>query len=133
MEYADKTETELEELITAESSDDIKYILGRHLVDGHSDKIPKNESKGLNWIREAANNSHYLSQEFVCYHEVKFEKTPNIKRILTYLANVCDNTTSTRAANTLAEFSQMQNQDEKTPEKVFSLYKKSADEGCLIG
>lgn len=85
-------------------SDDARYILGRLLIEGSSDKVKKNEVKGINWLKEAIKNNHMLALEYKTYHEIRFDNQPKLNKILKALETVADKTHSSRACNTLGEF-----------------------------
>jgi len=71
------TEQELEALIMGkENSDDARFILGKLLTDGTSDKIAKNENKGLNWLKEAIKRDHMDALEHRTYWDIRFSKQP---------------------------------------------------------
>lgn len=88
-------------------SDDARYILGRLLIDGSSEKVKKNEKKGLNWIKDAIKNGHVEALEYKTYHEIRFDSQPKLNKILKNLETIVDKTKSTRACNTLGEFYQV--------------------------
>ena len=51
-------EAELEALISKEGNNqlanDARFMLGKNLIEGSfPDKVPRNEKKGINWIKEA--------------------------------------------------------------------------------
>jgi hypothetical protein len=73
-------------------------------LEGSSDKIKKNEKKGLNWVKEAIKNNHLGALEYKTYYDIRFDKQPNMKKILKNLETVIEKTKSARACNTLAEF-----------------------------
>jgi hypothetical protein len=49
------SEAELESLILDKENpnNDARYILGKLMIEGSSDKVSYNETKGLNWIKDA--------------------------------------------------------------------------------
>lgn len=98
------TEGELELLITEKNSNEARLVLGRLLTDGSSEKIKKNEKKGINWIKEAVKNGHLGALEYKTYHEIRFDKQPKLTKILKNLETIVEKTKSTRACNTLGEF-----------------------------
>lgn len=75
------TEDELEAIISSNNSDDARYVAGKLLLEGTSDKIKKNEKKGINWIKEAIKNGHMLALEFKAYYDIRFDKQPKLKKI----------------------------------------------------
>lgn len=98
------SEPELELIISEQKSDDARYILGRLLMEGSSEKIKKNEKKGINWTKEAIKNGHIMALEYKTYYEIRFDSQPKLEKILKNLQIVVEKTKSTRACNTLAEF-----------------------------
>ena len=57
------TEADLEALILKEKTtavaDDARYILGKNQIEGSfPTTVPRNEKKGLNWIKEAEKHGH---------------------------------------------------------------------------
>jgi|LauGreDrversion4_2_1035121.scaffolds.fasta_scaffold134584_1 hypothetical protein len=102
-------EAELEAVITANNANanDARLVLGRLLIEGTSDKIQKNEKKGFNWVKEASKNNHLGALEYRTYYEIRYDKQPNMKKLLERLQTVVDKTKSTRAFNMLGEFNQV--------------------------
>lgn len=98
------TEAELEQIIASKNSDEARLVLGRLLLEGVSEKVKKNEKKGINWIKEAAKNGHMGALEYKTYWEIRFDRQPNMKKLLANLETVVEKTKSARACNTLAEF-----------------------------
>jgi TPR repeat protein len=127
------TEVELESLIISESSDDARQVLGRLQLEGTSDKIAKNPKKGINWIKEAAKNGHMGALEYKVYYEVRFERSPNMVKLLKSLETVIDKTKSARACNMIAEFNQIQDKKDGTAIEAARYYSISSDQGCQIG
>ena len=69
------TEAELEGIIMQkDSSDDARYVLGKLLCDGSSEKIQKNENKGLNWLKEAVKKNHIGALEYRTYWDIRFAR-----------------------------------------------------------
>ena len=79
----DMTEKELEALILSKSSqeNDARYVLGKLLIEGVSDKVAKNENKGLNWLKEAMKKGHMPSVEYKTYWDIRFDRQPKIQQI----------------------------------------------------
>ena len=75
------TEAELEHLAITNNSTDAKFVLGRLLLEGSSDKIKKNEKKGLNWVKEAIKSGHTGALEYKAYYDIRFDKQPKLKKI----------------------------------------------------
>lgn len=127
------TEAELEAEITSNNSDDARLVLGRLLLEGVSDKIKKNEKKGINWVKEAAKNGHIGAMEYKIYHDIRFDRQPNMKKIFKNLETVIEKSKSTRACNMLAEFNQVQDKVEGSREEAAKYYQMSAAQGCQLG
>ena len=100
----DLTEAELEEIIRSENSDQARFVLGRLLLEGCSDKVAVNEKKGINWLKEASKNNYIEAIEYKAYYEIRFDKQPKLKKIQGALEKVIDQTRSTKSCNCLAEF-----------------------------
>jgi hypothetical protein len=132
-ELEDLTEAELEVEITSRNSDDARLVLGRLQLEGVSSKIKKNEKKGINWVKEAAKNCHLGAMEYKIYHDIRFDKQPNMKKLFKNLETVIERTRSTRACNMLAEFNQMQDKKEGSQFEAAKYYQLSAEQGCQLG
>lgn len=80
-------EAELEAVISAGlgNADEARLTLGRLLIEGTSVKIPKNDKKGYNWVKEASKNNHLGALEYRTYHEIRHDKQPNMKKLLVNL------------------------------------------------
>lgn len=89
------------------NANEARLVLGRLLIEGTSDKIPKNEKKGVNWVKEAAKNNHLGALEYRTYYEIRYDKQPNMKKLLANLETVVEKSKSTRAFNMLGEFNQI--------------------------
>jgi TPR repeat protein len=76
------TEAELESIIVSSNNDDARFVLGRLSLEGVSDKVKKNQKKGINWIKEAAKNNHMGALEYKAYHDIRYDKQPNMEKIL---------------------------------------------------
>lgn len=128
-------EGELEAVIAAglDNSNDARLTLGRLLIEGTSTKFGKNEKKGYNWVKEASKNNHLGALEYRTYHDIRYDKQPNMKKLLANLETIVDKTRSTRAFNMLGEFNQVQDKKEGSKEEAAKYYTKSAEEGCQIG
>ena len=132
-------EAELESIIASEPSraDDARYILGRLLIEGtFPETVPRNEQKGVNWLKTAAKNGHMDALEHKTYWAIRFDKQPNLKRIQEALTQIADTGKSSRACNTLAEFAHAQSKggtDVAKTKEAAKYYQTSAEMGCLIG
>ena len=54
-------EAELESIIASDpkEADDARYILGRLQIEGtFPETVPRNEKKGVSWLKTAAKNGH---------------------------------------------------------------------------
>jgi hypothetical protein len=78
-------------------------VLGTLMIEATSEKVQKNENKGLNWLKEAAKNGHMPSIEYKTYWDIRFDKSPKIQTIKDNLQKIIDENNSARACNTLAE------------------------------
>lgn len=100
----DMSEAELESMILAkDSNNDARFILGRLMIEGSSDKVPYNENKGINWIKEASKKGNLDALEFKTYWDIRFDRAPNLQKITDNLNKIIDTNKSSRACNTLAE------------------------------
>ena len=72
------SEQDLESMILRkeDNNGDIRYILGKLMIEGTSDKVAKNENKGLNWLKEAVKAGHTDAFEYKTYWEIRFDKSP---------------------------------------------------------
>jgi hypothetical protein len=79
-------------------------MLGKNLIEGSfPDRIPRNEKKGLNWVKEAEKHGHLPALEYKTYYDIRFEKHPSIDKIVKSLETCVVRVKSTRACATLAE------------------------------
>jgi TPR repeat protein len=101
----DMTEAELEGMIMRKeaNTNDVRYTLGRLMIEGASDKVPKNENKGLNWLKDACKQNHTDAMEYKTYWDIRFDRQPKIQKIKETLEKVIEANKSCRACNTLAE------------------------------
>lgn len=144
------TEQELEGLIMGkESSDNARFILGKLLIEGSSDKIAKNESKGLNWLKEAVKKNHMDALEYKTYWEIRFSRQPQLAKIKEALEKVIEAKKSCRALNTMAELNHAsagvnpESKEYSSPEhkeaaikardQAAKYYMMSAEQGDVIG
>jgi len=61
------------------------------------------KNKGLNWLKEAVKKGHSLSIEYKTYWDIRFERKPNLEKIVESLERVIEERKSSRACNTMAE------------------------------
>ena len=127
------SEAELEALVIGNNSNDARYMLGRLLLEGSSDKIKKNDKKGLSWIKEAIKLGSNEALEYKTYYDIRFDKQPKMKKILGSLEEIVGKTKSARALNTLAEFNQVQDKKEGAQQEAAKYYSMSAEQGDQIG
>lgn len=140
-------EKQLESLILGNhaSQNDARYVLGKHMLEGTSDLIPKNENKGLNWIKEAVKRNHMPSLEFKTYWDIRFDRQPKLQQIKENLQTIIDTNKSCRACNVLAELnhasagSQLAQNPEyaavaaQNRDNAAKFYLISAEQGDVIG
>ena len=128
-----KTEKEIEALAMDPNDKDAKFILGILAHEGsHPDIVAKNEKKGLNWLKEAAEKGQLDAQEFMAFYDIKHTSNPNLKKIMKNLENACAGNASAKAFSTLAELYLNSQKSDSNVQKAFELYKKAADIGDLI-
>jgi TPR repeat protein len=72
------TEQELEAHISQHNSDVGRFVLAKLLIEGCSDKVPKNNKKGENWLKESAKNGNINALEYKTQMDIRFAKQPNI-------------------------------------------------------
>lgn len=109
------TEADLEAIILKEKdtplSDDARYILGKNQIEGSfPDTVPRNEKKGLFWIKDAEKHGHLPALEYKTYYDIRFEKHPSIEKIVASLHTCVEKARSARACATLAELNHAQAQ-----------------------
>lgn len=132
------TEAELEAIVHKEPgsklADDARYTLGRLSIEGSfPDRVPRNEKKGLFWIKEAVGHDHLPALEYKTYYDIRFEKHPSIKKIVESLEKIVKINKSTRACATLAEFCAAQPTIEGNKERAAHFYAMAAEQNCVIG
>jgi len=132
------TEVDLEALILKEKdsqvANDARYMLGKNMIEGSfPERIPRNEKKGINWVKEAVKQGHLPALEYKTYFDIRFEKHPSIDKIIKGLEECADKLKSTRACATLAEFCHAKAAEEGNKEKAAMYYKMASDEGCIVG
>ena len=101
------TESQLELIIEREplNADNARYMLGKLQIEGTvPEAVPRNEKKGINWIKTAVKNGHLAATELKVYYDIRFAKQPDIKKIEAALHLCADKANSAKACNTLAEF-----------------------------
>jgi len=98
------TEKELEVVIgSGQLANEARFVLGKLLVEGISEKVPRNENKGLNWIKEASKAGYLPAIEYKTYWDIRFDRTPKLEKIVANLEKIIAANKSTRACNTLGE------------------------------
>lgn len=140
------TESELEALALKRTDNNIeRFVLGKLLVEGSSDKVPYNEVKGLNMIKEAVKSGCMPALEYKTYWDIRFEQRPNLVKIKESLEKIVDSNKSCKALNILAELAHAQanaalaNQDaavkeegEKLATEAAKYYQMSADQDDVV-
>ena len=126
------TEAELEGIILKEKdtklSDDARYMLGKNHIEGSvPENVPRNEKKGISWIKEAVNHGHIPALEFKTYYDIRFEKHPSIDKIIKGLEKSVEKTKSSRACATLAELYHAKATEPGNKEKAANYYNTAAD------
>lgn len=132
------SEADLEAIIlnekTTQLANDARYTLGKNCIEGSfPDKVPRNERKGIQWIKEAVKQDHLPALEYKTYYDIRFEKHPSIDKIITALKTCAEQTKSCRACATLAEFCAAQQQQDGNKEKAAAYYKTAADQDDVVG
>ena len=102
----DMTEKELEAIITGpDSTNDARYVLGKMMCEGGHPNVTHNQNKGMNYLKEAARDGHFVASEYKTYWDIRFDRNPNMDKIMTsLLAMIEKSSNSARACNTLGEF-----------------------------
>jgi len=146
--FEEMTEAQIEGIIMRKEGNinDARYILGKLMIEGTSDKVPKNENKGLNWLKEACKQNHMGAMEYKTYWEIRFDKAPQLIRIRENLEKIIEANKSCRACNTLAELNHASAGSElaklnaevadtaaKNREIAAKYYLMSAEQGDVIG
>ena len=121
------TEAELELLIIEKNSDDARFILGKLLLEGSSDKIKRNEAKGMNWVKEAVKNNHLDALEFKTFFDIRYDTQPKINKIFKNLETIIEKTKSLKCCNMLGEFNQGQDKKPNYQEESAKYYSMSAE------
>jgi hypothetical protein len=88
------------------------------MVEGSSDKVPYNEVKGNNWLKDAVKKGSQEAIEYKTYWDIRFDKAPNLKNITKSLNTIIDKTKSSRACNTLAEINHAQSSSSLASEEA---------------
>ena len=146
-EMEEMTEAELEGLILGkDSNNDARYVLGKLMIEGWSDKIKPNENKGLNWMKEAAKKGSQAAMEYKTYWDIRFDRSPNLTKITDNLNKIIDLNKSCRACNTLAEINHAQGSSGKMSQNpevkaqatekaalAAKYYMISAEQGDVVG
>ena len=86
------SENEIEAIILNKErqSDEARYFLGKHMLEGNNDLVHLNENKGLNWLKEAVKNGHIGALEYKQYWDIRFDKSPKILKIRENLEKVIE-------------------------------------------
>jgi TPR repeat protein len=143
----DMTEAELENFILSKNGTaEARYVLGKLMIEGTSSKVPKNENKGLNWLKDSLKLGNIEALEYKTYWEIRFDRAPQLDRIVENLEKVVAANKSARACNTLAELNHASasgataNLDDERKAAALEkaklaakYYMTSADQGDVIG
>lgn len=84
------TEAQLEAIIDKEGKsahgDDARYTLGKLQIEGSfPERVPRNEGKGIRWIKDAVARDHLPAIEYKAYYDIRFERNPVLEDILAAL------------------------------------------------
>ncbi|TNV72802.1 hypothetical protein FGO68_gene17252 [Halteria grandinella] len=71
--------------------------------------------------------------EYKAYHDIRYDKQPNMKKLFQNLETVIEKSRSTRACNMLAEFNQVQDKKEGSQSEAAKYYQISAEQGDMLG
>lgn len=100
----DMSEAELESLAMAKQPSALaKYVLGKLHLEGCSDKVPLNDKKGLNWLKEAVAADCLPALEYKTYYDIKFDRAPKMEKIIANLERIVTASNSCLANNVLGE------------------------------
>ena len=143
----DITEAELEAFILSKNGTaEARYVLGKLMIEGTNEKVPKNENKGLNWLKDSLKLGNIDALEYKTYWDIRFDRAPKLDKIVENLEKVVQTNKSARACNTLAELNHASASGataQMTPENAAAAVEKaklaaryymtSADSGDIIG
>ena len=105
-------EKELETFISSKGTDafsnEARMVLGKMLIEGNGTNVPRNENKGLNWLKEASKAGNIDAIEYKTYWDIRYDRKPNIEKITSNLEKVIATKSAPRALNTLGEFNHAQ-------------------------
>jgi TPR repeat protein len=132
------SEADLEALIAKEKdsklANDARYMLGKNQIEGSfPDKVPRNEKKGINWIKEVEKHGHLPAIEFKTYYDIRFEKHPSVEKIVKSLETCVAKAKSARACATLAELCHAKQEEGGNRELAAKYYMIAAEQGCVVG
>lgn len=141
------TEAELESLILAkDSNNDARFMLGKLMIEGSNEKVPQNENKGLNWIKEASKKGSAEAKEYKTYWDIRFDRAPNLEKISKNLNHIIDTSKSARACNVMAEINHATASSNKASQEITNketgeikaalaakYYMLSAEQGDIVG
>jgi len=127
------TEAELEEEISSKNNNMARLVLGRLLIEGTSEKIPKNELKGENWIKDLVKKGYLPAVEYSTYRDIRYKAGPDLKKIIKSLELCATKGKSARACNTLAEIHMGKQEVEEDLSNTVKFFKLSQEYGCMLG
>ena len=100
---------ELESLASAKDpSPDAAFVLGKLMIEGTSDKIPVNEKKGLQWVKQAIEAGSIDALEYKTYYDIRWDSSPNLDKIMENLTLVIGANKSCKALNIMGELAHTQ-------------------------
>ena len=91
-----------------DGNNDARFVLGKLMLEATSDKVPFNETKGLELVKQASKRGSQEAFEFKTYWKIRFDKAPNLEKITENLNTIIDTNKSCRASNILAEINHAQ-------------------------
>ena len=71
------TQSQLEGLAYDKKPDTYaQFLLGKHMIEGGNPRIAKNETRGLNLVKDAAKAGNIDAVEYKTYYDIRFEARP---------------------------------------------------------
>jgi hypothetical protein len=82
-------ENELESFILSKNGTmDARFVLGKKMCEGTDPRVQHNESKGVNWLKEAIKADHFGAIEYKTYHDIRFDRKPDLDKITSSLETI---------------------------------------------